>query len=257
MVGWGTIVGSAAPQCSSPSTARAALCPQTKVPQSTERTPQAMKAALWGHEQGAGGTEPTPSNMPPPGPRPPGCGALCGRSAFSAMLLCIAPGGWPKTPAAPPAHTRAHCNDTRNLVKSLAAATTRPTPVLLVPSSPAEGAQTHISPPCSGMAAPTPPQSSPYRRMPPPLPHPQSRDLWVGTSLSPSRRAHSPPSQLDTEPPGRGTHPQTSVLLCRGVVGTVRLPELPQAGWDCPHRSGSCCPLLVTALPGSRPGRFP
>lgn len=42
--------GGTAPQCSSPITARAALCPHTKVPPSTERMPQAMRAALRGHE---------------------------------------------------------------------------------------------------------------------------------------------------------------------------------------------------------------
>lgn len=44
---WGSLV----PQRSSPSTARAALCPQTKAPPRTERTPQAMRAALQRHEQ--------------------------------------------------------------------------------------------------------------------------------------------------------------------------------------------------------------
>lgn len=44
--------GGTAPQCSSPITARAALCPHTKVPPSTERMPQAMRAALRGHEFG-------------------------------------------------------------------------------------------------------------------------------------------------------------------------------------------------------------
>lgn len=44
--------GGTAPQCSSPITARAALCPHTKVPPSTERMPQVTRAALWGHEFG-------------------------------------------------------------------------------------------------------------------------------------------------------------------------------------------------------------
>lgn len=47
----GITMGSEVPQRSSPSTARAALCPHTKAPPRTERTPQAMRAALQRHEQ--------------------------------------------------------------------------------------------------------------------------------------------------------------------------------------------------------------
>lgn len=244
MVGWGTIVGSAAPQCSSPSTARAALCPQTKVPQSTERTPQAMKAALWGHEQGAGGTEPTPSNMPPPGPRPPGCGALCGRSAFSAMLLCIAPGGWPKTPAAPPAHTRAHCNDTRNLVKSLAAATTRPPRFCLCPAAPLRGHRPTSAPHAQAWPLPHPPSPHPTAACPHPCPIPSPVTCGSAPPCPPLAGHTAPLLNWTPSPQDVALTPKPR---CCSVVGLSAPCTFP----NCPRQAGTVPIAPAHVVPSS------
>lgn len=100
-----------------------------------------MRAALWGHKSGDGGTGPALSNTPP------GRGTLGGVPASSAMLLCIAPGGQPKAPTAPPACPLCPLQQLANLIKSSAAATTRSFPALPVPGVTTEGVQSHTAPP--------------------------------------------------------------------------------------------------------------